>query len=97
MKRIILAALLLPILAGAVERDPNGRIHRSRTEVARFKRMHPCPATGLPYGACPNFVIDHKNPLACGGADAVRNMQWMTVAAGKEKDKWERKTCGSAS
>jgi hypothetical protein len=31
--------------------------------------------------------------MACGGADAPTNMQWQTVADGKAKDNWERKTC----
>ncbi len=97
MTRLILILLLLPALAGAVERDAHGRIARSRTEVARFKRMHPCPATGMPYGACRGWVIDHVVPLACGGPDAVRNMQWQTTAAAKAKDRWERRHCGAAS
>jgi hypothetical protein len=28
-----------------------------------------------------------------GGPDAPSNMQWQTVEAAKEKDKWERKGC----
>jgi hypothetical protein len=35
-------------------------------------------------------VIDHVNPLECGGADAPFNMQWQTIADGKAKDKTER-------
>jgi hypothetical protein len=38
-------------------------------------------------------VIDHIVPLACGGTDDTSNMQWQTVAAGKAKDKIERKGC----
>jgi len=36
-------------------------------------------------------VIDHIQALAGGGIDAPSNMQWQTVAKGK--DKWERKGC----
>jgi hypothetical protein len=36
-------------------------------------------------------VVDHVNPLGCGGADSPGNMQWQTVAAGKAKDKTERR------
>ena len=97
MKRIILAALLVPILAGAVERDSNGRIHRSRTEVARFKHSTVCPATGQRGSYCPGYIVDHRVPLACGGLDRVTNMQYQTIAESKAKDRWERKTCGSAS
>jgi hypothetical protein len=39
------------------------------------------------------YVIDDIKPLACGGADDPSNMHWRTVAAGKDKDKWERKGC----
>jgi hypothetical protein len=38
-------------------------------------------------------VVDHIQPLACGGADAPSNMQWQTKAEGKAKDKWERAGC----
>jgi hypothetical protein len=44
----------------------------------------------MPKGACPGYVIDHINPLECGGADAPFNMQWQTIAEGKAKDRWER-------
>jgi hypothetical protein len=36
----------------------------------------------MPRGACPGYVIDHINPLECGGADAPFNMQWQTIAEG---------------
>ena len=38
----------------------------------------------------PGYVIDHVNPLECGGADAPSNMHWQTIADGKAKDKTER-------
>ena len=59
-----------------------------------FKQQHPCPANGAYTRPCKGYVIDHINPLACGGADAPSNMQWQTVAEGKARDKWERKACG---
>ena len=95
MNKLLLILILLPLASEAIERDKYGHIARSRTELARFKRMHPCPSTGLPYGACPGYVIDHRVPLACGGPDAVRNMQYQTIADGKAKDRWERKACGA--
>ena len=69
--------------------------HEKRSEEAKnsFKHSHPCPSTGKSSGACPGYVVDHVKPLACGGADAPSNMQWQTVAAGKAKDKVERKGC----
>lgn len=58
-----------------------------------FKRHSPCPATGRSAGACPDFVIDHVQPLCAGGADAPANMQWQTVHQAKAKDRDERATC----
>jgi len=48
--------------------------------------------TGCPNGR-PGYVIDHIQPLACGGADTPSNMQWQTVAEAKAKDKTERIGC----
>jgi hypothetical protein len=39
------------------------------------------------------YVVDHKIPLACGGADNPGNMQWQTKADAAAKDKWERNGC----
>jgi len=35
--------------------------------------------------------MDHVIPLACGGGDAIQNLQWLPTAAWREKSKWERK------
>jgi hypothetical protein len=72
-----------------VQRDANGKIHRSAKAKAEFKKDHPCPSTGKPSGACPGYVIDHRQPLKRGGKDAPENMQWQTTAAAKAKDKAE--------
>jgi hypothetical protein len=69
----------------------NGRAKRSPAAKASFMRSHPCPSTGKRSGGCPGYVVDHVRPLAKGGADNPSNMQWQTVQAAKEKDKWERK------
>jgi hypothetical protein len=66
---------------------------RSQAAIGEFKREHPCPATGLPRGACPGWVIDHIRPLACGGADAPANMQWQRKDAAVAKDRVERREC----
>lgn len=87
--------LCAALLVGSVTAD--ARTQRSAAEVLAFKRHNPCPSTGLRAGACPGYVIDHMWPLACGGEDHPRNMQWQTIAEGKEKDKWERKMCGPRS
>lgn len=72
------------------------RIKRSQSAKVEFKYAHPCPATGARKGPCRGYVIDHIKTLACGGADAPHNMQWQTIAEGKQKDKWKRKACGQA-
>ena len=38
-------------------------------------------------------MVDHRVALACGGADARSNMQWLTAAPAKEKDEWQRAGC----
>ena len=70
-----------------VGRHSSGRVKRSPHARAEFMRR-----TGYPHGR-PGYVVDHIIPLACGGADAPTNMQWQTVAAGKMKDRSERKGC----
>ncbi len=101
---LLLAMLCVPAFAavpelmetrycGAPQRDASGRIVRRGDVRAVFKRVHPCPATGI-VGACPGWQIDHVIPLACGGCDAVFNLQWLpdhlkTVRGGK--DSFERR------
>lgn len=77
-----------------IRRDSRGRIYRSKEAKDQFKRDNPCPANGKPYGRCPGYVIDHIQPLACGGADAPATMQWQSIEDGKAKDKIERRNCG---
>ncbi len=77
-----------PSTMSAAPRDANGRIERSESAKHRFMVQ-----TGFPHGR-QGYVIDHIVPLACGGADDPSNMQWQTVAAGKAKDKVERRGCG---
>lgn len=64
-----------------------GRIERSETAKRAFMRQ-----TGFPIGR-QGYVVDHIEPLACGGADSPSNMQWQTVADAKAKDAWERHGC----
>jgi 5-methylcytosine-specific restriction endonuclease McrA len=84
-----------------VVRDKDGTIHRSAAVIAAFRSFYACPSTGQVTGACPGWAVDHVIPLACGGRDAVYNMQWLPLtiksAAGKDaKDRWERTVyCGA--
>jgi hypothetical protein len=70
-----------------------GRQERNEKAKDSFKYSHPCPSNGNNHGNCSGYVIDHINPLSCGGADAPSNMQWQSVPEAKAKDKWERKGC----
>lgn len=75
-------------------RDKNGRIARSSAAVRQFKATHICPGTGKIETSCYGYVVDHVKPLACCGADHPSNMQYQSIKEAREKDKWERKTCG---
>jgi hypothetical protein len=61
----------------------SAREHRSREVTREFQQEHPCPSTGKTSGACPGYRKDHIKALACGGPDAVSNLQWQTVAAAR--------------
>jgi hypothetical protein len=74
----------------SVQRDKHGKIKRSGAAKSAFVRQSPCPSTGKTSGRCSGYVVDHVNPLECGGADAPSNMQWQTTADAKAKDKTER-------
>lgn len=79
----------------AVPRYADGTIKRSSWVREQFRRVHPCPATGLREGPCDGWAVDHVIPLACGGCDSVNNMQWLpvTIKSGPDpddKDRWER-------
>lgn len=39
------------------------------------------------------YVVAYRKPLACGGADDLSNMEWLTIAEAKAKEKAERKGC----
>lgn len=90
------ASLADPRFCGEPQRDANGDIIRSSKVLADFQKLHPCPVTGLDKGACPGWAKDHVIPLACGGCDAVLNLQWLpadqkSVAGAHAKDRFERK------
>ena len=84
--------MLASCLALALPNHGSAGEHRSWAVKRDFQQLHPCPSTGRTTGACPGYIKDHIVPLACGGPDSVANLQWQTTAAGKAKDKWERKS-----
>lgn len=68
---------------------------RSTTQRRAFVAANPCPATGLAYGSCPGYVVDHIEPLCAGGPDRPENMQWQAIDAAKAKDRDEHRLCRS--
>ena len=85
---------------GAPLRNADNSIHRDPKVIAAYRKLHPCPSTGLHTGACEGWQIDHVMPLANGYCDCVFNMQWLpsVLKSGKgiyPKDRWERKINGT--
>jgi hypothetical protein len=92
MRTALLTAVLLAVCV-ALPISASAKQHRSASVKREFQLTHPCPADGRTSGACPGYVKDHVLPLACGGPDAVSNLQWQTIRDAKAKDKWETKGC----
>jgi hypothetical protein len=83
-------------ICGEPARNERGDIIRRADVLAEFQRQHPCPATGSRRGACKGWAKDHVIPLACGGCDAVENLQWLphqikSARGTYPKDRWERR------
>jgi hypothetical protein len=93
LHRTMLAALACCVALMSPSGAASASEHRSREVAREFQWQHPCPSTGRTTGACPGHVRDHIVPLACGGPDAVQNMQWQTVSEARAKDRWEAKGC----
>ena len=72
--------------APAIQRDARGRIERSGAARAAFKREQPCPATHLPTGACPGYIIDHVIALKRGGPDTPAMRHKGRVQVGSDAD-----------
>jgi hypothetical protein len=80
---------------GSPKRNPTtGVILRRNDILVAFRKVHVCPSTLSYVGTCPGWSMDHIIPLACGGYDAVWNLQWLPnglkVLAPLGKDRWER-------
>jgi hypothetical protein len=94
-RRLNYVALFVALLAAgtstaAASHRHSGHHYPRSAEVKRaFERE-----TGHPRG-WKGHVVDHVDPLACGGADATFNMQWQTVADARAKDKVERIGCSN--
>jgi hypothetical protein len=68
---------------------------RSRALRAEFQRLHPCPSTGQPTGACPGYQVDHREALVCGGLDDLTNLRWLSLEEHQAKTRVEVKLCRS--
>lgn len=77
-------------MCGVIVRDASGTIKRSSAVLTAYKKLHPCPSTGLTSSsaACPGWALNHVIPLACGGCDAVYNLAWMPDQIKSCSDPW---------
>lgn len=80
-------------------RNADGTTKRDPRVIAAYRKLYPCPSTGLKTGACKGWALDHTRPLDCGGVDAVWNLTWMPDAiksapGPNSKDHYERKIYG---
>ncbi len=75
LRRMALAATVCAASWGLAPSAVFAKEHRSHAVLLEFQRQHPCPSTGQTTGRCPGYWRDHIRPLACGGADAVVNLQ----------------------
>jgi hypothetical protein len=79
---------------GQPKRNAANEIIRSSAVRAEFQKQNPCPSTGLRFGSCPGYAVNHDRALACGGCDAIFNLSWMRNDAKKLHDSYERKIQG---
>jgi hypothetical protein len=89
----LISAIFAALIATAALCPASAKEHRSREVTREFQHEEACPSTGARNARCPRYVRDHIVPLACGGPDAVANMQQQTVAAAKAKDRRQRRGC----
>ncbi len=80
---LLALCLSLPAMAG----------QRSAAEIRAFKAENPCPSTGLRYGSCPGWQIDHVESLCAGGADRRENFQWLTIQEHRWKTRTDVRVC----
>lgn len=85
---------------GKPARNADGSIKRRADVLTAYRKIHPCPVTGLSVAACPGWQINHVIPLAKGGCDAVSNLMWLpveikTCTSPWCVDRWERTYYGS--
>jgi hypothetical protein len=80
-----------------MEKLPWTKSRAEQLEVSRLPSRVPAigsvkrPSPGPPQR---EYRKDHIRALACGGPDAVSNLQWQTITAARAKDRWEVRACG---
>ena len=63
------------------------RTERSIAARQAFERQ-----TGYANGR-PGYMVEHIVPLSCGGTDTPANMQWLTLAEARRKNKLDQTRC----
>ena len=93
--RVAIAAVVVftTTATPAMAPDQTSGAVRSRALRAQFQRLHPCPATQSPQGACPGYQVDHRLALVCGGTDTLDNLQWLDLTEHRAKTRVEVKLC----
>lgn len=74
---------------------------RSHKAIRDFRKVNPCPSTGLTIDSCPTHVIDHIIPLClCQHVtkclqvlDKPENMAWQAIDEAHKKDRIEVNAC----
>jgi hypothetical protein len=84
--RALAVCVILPPAASARE-------HRFAAVKHEFQLTLPCPAIGSTSSPCPGYVKAHIVPLACGGPDAVSNMQWQPIREARQRINGRRGLC----
>jgi hypothetical protein len=100
MKKILIALMLCFSISAMAQtcvlpRTAAGNIKRSASEVYKFRKTNPCPATSKITGSCPGYQVEHTIPLCACGPDKVANMTWMATAEHKIKTKVDVKNCAA--
>lgn len=90
MKKLDVILVVTLLGCAMTQAIANVEVIRNSATARAFEKLLPCPYD-KPHkpGTCPNWVVDHINPLKCLGPDAVSNMQWQTYSDSKKKDRWE--------
>jgi hypothetical protein len=75
--------------APATVPPPVERLRLQRSVAARqaFERQ-----SGYANGR-PGYIVEYIVPLSCGGTDTPRNMEWLTLAEARAKNRLQRSSC----